>query len=314
MAQWIIRKHLTAAICCPAQAGEGFFGVQCAVIVSDFFAGSNVADGDFEIEPGAEAACGTGMIYEAPMVPAEDTVTGAIQIRVLVHLETQGFRQRTQFPRRDNLVERVAYPGNSAFRNQPCCKYAKPDRGADESKLRIRMNQDNRILDASDCTRATGIRYTHMFAAAVIRPPLFLELFPAGLQPRFQNGHLRIDHLPLFCIRRQLFQKAEAPVTRRAAFFVFPLVLLGQVAPPPTFEVASVKQNNSPEPRSEFNVKPDGVRITNYRLQFLIPYAFNIPVYALVGAPAWLDSNKYDIIARAPAGSAGSGPPERRWD
>ena len=93
-------------------------------------------------------------------------------------------------------------------------------------------------------------------------------------------------------------------MTRRAAFFVFPLVLLGHVAPPPTFEVASVKQNNSSEPRSEFNVKPDGVRITNYRLQFLIPYAFNIPGYALVGAPAWLDSNKYDIIARAAAGSS----------
>jgi uncharacterized protein (TIGR03435 family) len=91
---------------------------------------------------------------------------------------------------------------------------------------------------------------------------------------------------------------------RRAAFFVFPLVLFSQVAAPPTFEVASVKQNNSPEPRSEFNVKPNGVTITNYRLQFLIPYAFHIPAYALAGAPAWLDSNKYDIIARAPAGSS----------
>lgn len=81
-------------------------------------------------------------------------------------------------------------------------------------------------------------------------------------------------------------------------------VLLGQVATAPAFEVASVKRNNSPEPRSEFHISPDGVTITNYRLRFLIPYAYKIAIYQLAGAPQWLDSNKYDIVARAPKGSS----------
>jgi uncharacterized protein (TIGR03435 family) len=91
---------------------------------------------------------------------------------------------------------------------------------------------------------------------------------------------------------------------RPVAFLLVQGVLFSQVATAPAFEVASVKRNNSPEPRSEFHTNPDGVAITNYRLQFLIPYAYKIAVYQMAGAPQWLDSNKYDIIARAPEGSS----------
>jgi uncharacterized protein (TIGR03435 family) len=81
-------------------------------------------------------------------------------------------------------------------------------------------------------------------------------------------------------------------------------VLFAQVATAPAFEVASVKRNNSTAGRSEFNVTPDGVTITNYRLRYLIPNVYNIAFYQIAGAPPWLDSNKYDIIARAPKGSS----------
>jgi uncharacterized protein (TIGR03435 family) len=90
----------------------------------------------------------------------------------------------------------------------------------------------------------------------------------------------------------------------RATLFVLPLVLSSQVATLPTFDAASVKQNTSPEPRSEFHTNPDGVTITNYRLQFLIPYCFRIAVYQMAGVPPWLSINKYDIIARAPHNSS----------
>jgi uncharacterized protein (TIGR03435 family) len=73
---------------------------------------------------------------------------------------------------------------------------------------------------------------------------------------------------------------------------------------PAAFDIASVKRNNSPDSRSEFRTNPDAVTITNYRLRFLIPYAYKIAVYQLAGAPQWLDSNKYDILARAPKGSS----------
>jgi uncharacterized protein (TIGR03435 family) len=88
------------------------------------------------------------------------------------------------------------------------------------------------------------------------------------------------------------------------AVLIFHGVLFSQVASAPAFEAVSVKRNNSPEGRSELHTNPDGVTITNYRLRFLIPYVYNIAVYQIAGAPQWLDSNKYDIIARAPKGSS----------
>lgn len=91
---------------------------------------------------------------------------------------------------------------------------------------------------------------------------------------------------------------------RPAAVLIFQGILFSQVATSPAFDVASVKRNNSTEPRSEFHVNPDGVTITNYRLRFLIPYVYSIAVYQIARAPSWLDSNKYDIIARAPRGSS----------
>jgi uncharacterized protein (TIGR03435 family) len=81
-------------------------------------------------------------------------------------------------------------------------------------------------------------------------------------------------------------------------------VLFAQDATSSAFEVASVKRNNTPEARSEFHTNPDGVTITNYRLRFLIANIYKIALYQLAGAPQWLDSNKYDIIARAPKGSS----------
>jgi uncharacterized protein (TIGR03435 family) len=91
---------------------------------------------------------------------------------------------------------------------------------------------------------------------------------------------------------------------RRAVYFFLPLLALGQSGTIPTFEVASVKRNNSPGGRSEWRTNPDGVTITNYRLRYLIPNVYNIAIYQIAGAPQWLDSNKYDIIARAPKGSS----------
>jgi uncharacterized protein (TIGR03435 family) len=91
---------------------------------------------------------------------------------------------------------------------------------------------------------------------------------------------------------------------RRAVLFFFPVALFGQVATAPPFEAASVRRNDSPDPRSDFRANPNGITISNYRLQFLIPYAYDIAVYQIAGAPAWLSSNKYDIVARAPSGTS----------
>jgi len=83
------------------------------------------------------------------------------------------------------------------------------------------------------------------------------------------------------------------------ALIIFPIILLALPA-----DAASVKRNNSAEGRSEFHISPNGVTISNYRLQFLIPNAFHIAVYQMAGAPPWMDINKYDIVARAPEGAS----------
>jgi uncharacterized protein (TIGR03435 family) len=127
-----------------------------------------------------------------------------------------------------------------------------------------------------------------------------------GLLALRRSTHFRLGRAPHVksVKRRPASLPKEDCVTRRAVYFALPLVLFGQSGTIPTFEAASVKRNNSPEGRSERRINPDGVTITNYRLRFLIPYVYNLAIYQIAGAPQWLDSNKYDIIARAPKGSS----------
>jgi uncharacterized protein (TIGR03435 family) len=92
-------------------------------------------------------------------------------------------------------------------------------------------------------------------------------------------------------------------VLRRALIVCLPLLLAGQSTSPPAFEAASIRQNTGPDSRLVFKTSPNGVTITNYRFQFLIPNVFDIPVYAVSGEPEWWSSNRYDIVARAPEGT-----------
>ncbi len=84
----------------------------------------------------------------------------------------------------------------------------------------------------------------------------------------------------------------------------------------PTFEVASVKQNTSGSGLVMLGMQPGGrYQATNVPLRFLIRNAFQIQDSQLVGAPGWVDSDRFDIIAKAdpsllgpPPGGPGSGP------
>jgi uncharacterized protein (TIGR03435 family) len=71
-------------------------------------------------------------------------------------------------------------------------------------------------------------------------------------------------------------------------------------APRPEFEVASIKLNKSGDGR--MMIMPDrGGRFaaTNISLQFLVTLAYRIKDFQLSGAPAWLNSERYDIEAKA---------------
>jgi hypothetical protein len=68
----------------------------------------------------------------------------------------------------------------------------------------------------------------------------------------------------------------------------------------PAFEVASIKSNVSGALRVSIHVSPGG-RFTaiNAPLRALIRHAYGLQAFELAGGPKWLDSDRFDIAAKA---------------
>jgi uncharacterized protein (TIGR03435 family) len=88
------------------------------------------------------------------------------------------------------------------------------------------------------------------------------------------------------------------------------LFIGGQAPPPPPwdaphlqFEVASVKTNTSGPLSMMMRTLPTEFRVTNIPLRLIITQAYRVSGYQLVGGPSWLDSERFDIVAKAPEGS-----------
>jgi uncharacterized protein (TIGR03435 family) len=76
----------------------------------------------------------------------------------------------------------------------------------------------------------------------------------------------------------------------------------------PAFEVASVKPNKSGDPGGSFGGRPGGQLIVrNYTLRNMIRNAYGLQYFQMVGGPDWIDSDRFDIVAKA----ADDAPPER---
>lgn len=81
-------------------------------------------------------------------------------------------------------------------------------------------------------------------------------------------------------------------------------------AAPVEFDVAEVRPS-SPDlnGRMGIQIQPGGrVNITGLPLKMLIQQAWSINNDMIVGAPKWMDTDRYDVIARAPAGAVAAGP------
>ena len=73
--------------------------------------------------------------------------------------------------------------------------------------------------------------------------------------------------------------------------------LLAQDAP--TFEVASVKQNTAGDGRIFIQMLPGNrVNFTGVPARQLIAMAYGLQQYQLVGGPAWLQNDRFDIVAK----------------
>jgi len=65
------------------------------------------------------------------------------------------------------------------------------------------------------------------------------------------------------------------------------------------FDVASVKHNDSGQPGGGVGLRPGGYAATNVLLRTIVAHAFQMKRPFVIGGPDWIDSERYDIIARA---------------
>ena len=69
------------------------------------------------------------------------------------------------------------------------------------------------------------------------------------------------------------------------------------------FEVVSLRRNTSGSTRSDWDRSPSGrVTYVNVTLQRLIRDAYDVLDGQIVGGPAWLDAERFDVIAMPPPG------------
>jgi uncharacterized protein (TIGR03435 family) len=86
----------------------------------------------------------------------------------------------------------------------------------------------------------------------------------------------------------------------RPAVLVCVLALAAE-AQTPAFEVASVRRSQAGATRPSVRRDPaGGITALNVSLRWLITMAYNIQDFQLSGAPAWIASEHYDVIAKAP--------------
>jgi bla regulator protein BlaR1 len=66
----------------------------------------------------------------------------------------------------------------------------------------------------------------------------------------------------------------------------------------PVFEVASIKPNKTGEPNVSLMFTPNGFHATNAPLREVIQLAYQVQEFQLSGGPPWINSERYDIVAK----------------
>jgi uncharacterized protein (TIGR03435 family) len=66
----------------------------------------------------------------------------------------------------------------------------------------------------------------------------------------------------------------------------------------PEFTVATIRPSRPDAPRGGYGFRGHDVTTTNVTVNWLIKLAYNLHARQISGGPAWLDSEKYDIIGR----------------
>jgi len=96
--------------------------------------------------------------------------------------------------------------------------------------------------------------------------------------------------------------KRVAVVSASAMLAVLPVAaqVVKSDGPKPQFEVATVRPNKSGEQSASLGPRPGGRLIgMNQTVRNLIRNAYNVQPYQLIGGPDWMDSDRFDIQAKA---------------
>jgi len=78
----------------------------------------------------------------------------------------------------------------------------------------------------------------------------------------------------------------------------------GQSVQHPSFEAAEIKASKSGGPISGDFHAAGQLWLRNLTLKQLIAGAWHVKEYAVEGGPAWIDSDRFDVIAKAPPGAS----------
>lgn len=88
-------------------------------------------------------------------------------------------------------------------------------------------------------------------------------------------------------------------ITIAALISLVSAVLGGQTLPAlPQFEVASIKPIDPANPQKSVNLRGGELKATSYSLKNLIQLGWDVRSFQVLGGPAWLDSDKYDVDAK----------------
>jgi bla regulator protein blaR1 len=85
----------------------------------------------------------------------------------------------------------------------------------------------------------------------------------------------------------------------RYLFLLTAGILAAQTQPAQNFEVAAVKVNRSGSGRGGLRPEPERLTGTNVSLKTLIQFAYAMKEFQIAGGPNWLDSERYDLVAKA---------------
>jgi uncharacterized protein (TIGR03435 family) len=67
----------------------------------------------------------------------------------------------------------------------------------------------------------------------------------------------------------------------------------------PEFAVATIKPSRPDAPRGGYGIRGQDVTTTNVTVSWMIKLAYNVHAHQISGAPAWLDSERYDTVGRS---------------